>query len=350
MGSQIGALFGGLWGDPGQNFVNLQGGPDAVFGQKPQVADFTPTNLSDETGKAVDANTANYDSISALLNKIIPGFSDILQQGSSNTLSELQGQLPADVQAQVQRSSAFQSLMGGFSGTGMAKGLTARDLGRTSLDLTTMGNNSAQVWSKLAEEAYSPFTVSTAEQAGTTAANNAGAQANQQFKYNVAAAPDPGAAGIFNVDAALGQQMLSFGMAAAGGGIGGGGGGYNAGVGGQNASLQLVGGSGNSSAYQYNPSTGQYAQVPQATAVGAWSDRRLKENIRQVGVSPKGFKIHRFNYKGGSTLFEGVIADEVSKIAPEAVYEGGDGFRRVNYNLTDVSFRTVEPELFDKAA
>ncbi len=242
MGSQIGSLFGGLFGDAGANFVGDQGGPDKVFGTKPKVAPFVPVDLADETGKAVAGNLANLPDITALLDKVIPGFSDMLSQGTTNATSELKGEIPADVQAQIQRNSAFKALQGGYAGTGMSHALTARVLGRTSLDLTQMGSNSAQMWANLAEQAYSPFTVSTGQQAGTTAANNAGTQANQQFQFNVDAAPDPGALGIFNVDAALGDKMLSFGMASLGG-IGGGGGGgsgvpeqaptgynYNAGV------------------------------------------------------------------------------------------------------------------------
>lgn len=347
MGSQIGALIGGLWGDPGQNFVDLQGGPDAVFGKKPQVAPFVPVDLTDETSKAVAGNLQNYPAITDLLNKIYPGFSDILAQGSQNTLDELQGKLPADVAAQVQRSSAFQSLMGGFSGTPMAHALSARDLGLTSLNLTQTGTNAAQQWASVAEQAYSPFTVSTSQQAAVTAANNAGTQANQQFKYNVAAAPDPGAAGIFNVDAALGQQMLSIGGAFLGGSFGGG----NSAQTQPTSQWTLLGGQGNAPAYQYNPASGVYQQVPQAQPVqGAWSDRRIKENLRYVRTSKAGHRIYQFSYLNGTTRFEGVIADEVAQRKPEAVYDGGDGYKRVNYNLIDVEFKVLPDELGLEAA
>lgn len=248
--SQIGALFQGLWGDAGASFVGEQGGPNKVFGTKPSVANFVPIDLSAETGKAVAGNLENYSSITDLLNKLIPGFSDMLSQGASNTASELRGELPPDVAAQVQRGAAYKALQGGYSGTPMGHALGARDLGRTSLDLMAAGTNAAQLWTNLAESAYSPFTVSTGQQAGTTAANNAGLQAQQQFEYNVKAAPDPGALGIFNVDAALGQQMLSFGMAAAGGAMGGGGG---------TGSAQAPTGAGyGTPGYMYNPQTGQY--------------------------------------------------------------------------------------------
>lgn len=270
MGSQIGALFSGLWGDAGQNFVDLQGGEDAVFGTKPKVAPFEEIDLSSETTKALAANIENLPAITALLDKVIPGFSDLLATGTSNALSELKGELPPDVAAYIQRTSAFGSLMGGYSGTPMSKARTARDLGRTSLDLTTMGNNSAQIWTNLAEQAYSPFTISTGQQVSTTAANNAGIQANKQFQFNVDAAPDPGAAGVFGLDKELGMQMLSFGMGAGAGAIAGGGSGaasqyaqYAQYLPQQTSSNTMAGTGG----YTYDASIGQY--VP-ATSGGDW--------------------------------------------------------------------------------
>jgi hypothetical protein len=82
----------------------------------------------------------------------------------------------------------------------------------------------AQQWTGLAESAYSPFTISTGQQAGTTAANNAGIQAMKQFQFNVAAAPTPASLGHFLLDKSIGDQFMSFGLGAAGGAIAGGGG------------------------------------------------------------------------------------------------------------------------------
>lgn len=246
------AFFSGFFGgDPGANLVDAIGGGADIFGSRPQVAPFVPVDLGAETAKATASNLVNYDSITALLDKIIPGFSDQVSQASTNTLSELQGQLPPDVAAQVQRSTAYQALQGGYSGTGMAKALTARDLGLSSLNLTQMGNNSAQLWSNIAEQAYSPFTVSTGQQASTTAANNAGTQAQQQYQFNVNASPDPAAAGTFALDNQIGQQFLSFGLGAAGGAIAGGGASAPAAATGYPTQY-------NSPGYQYNPYTGQY--------------------------------------------------------------------------------------------
>jgi hypothetical protein len=234
------------------------GDPSRIFGKRPDVAPFVPVDLSAETAKAVSANLENFDSITALLDKYIPGFSDMLQQGTTNALSELQGKLPQDVQDQVQRSSAFAALQGGFGGTAMGHALTARDLGLTSLNLTQLGGNAAQLWSQYAETGYGPFTISTGQQAGTTAANNAGTQATQQFQFNVDAAPDPATAGLFMLDQHIGDQFMSFGLGAAGGAI--------AGVG---SSLPKTNAPTGTGTWLYNPATGQYTPTAASTTSGA---------------------------------------------------------------------------------
>jgi hypothetical protein len=72
------------------------------------------------------------------------------------------------------------------------------------------------------------------------------------------------------------------------------------------------------------------------------SDRRLKENIINVGKSEKGFNIYNFEYKDkkfGEGVYQGVMSDEVPK---EAVITGTDGFDRVNYSLLDVEFKKIK--------
>jgi len=238
----FGSLLSG--GDIGESLINNidpTGGKD-IFGSRPEVADYVPVDLSAETGKAIAGNLKNYDAVTALLNKIIPNFSETVSTGMGNALSELRGELPDDVAAQIQRSSAYKALQGGYGGTGMSKALTARDLGLTSLNLTQMGNNTAQVWSQIAEGGYSPWEVSTGQQAGTTAENNAGIQGNKQLKFNVAASPDPAVAGHFALDQHIGDQFMSFGLGAAGGLIAGGGGTPQP-------------------SYAYDPRTGSYVPV-----------------------------------------------------------------------------------------
>lgn len=190
--------------------VNEAGGKDKVFGTKPTVADYKPTDLTTEAGRAAKGNLANYDDIIALLDKMIPGFSEQQKQGSKNTLSMLRGEIPEDVQSAVKRNSAFRALSGGYGGSGMSKALTARDFGRTSLDLMGEGTNSAQKWASFGTGVAAPFIVTAPAQAEMTMKNNLYSQAVEQMRANVLAAPDPGAAGIFNLQTAMGAMAASF--------------------------------------------------------------------------------------------------------------------------------------------
>jgi len=219
----MGALFTG--GSIADATTGASGGDDAVWGRKPETAEFMPVDLQAEIGRATGANLANLDSINALLERIMPGYTGMLAQAGRNNSALLRGEIPDDVAAQVQRNSAYKAVQGGYAGSGMGKALTARDFGRTSLDLQQLGGNSAQQWATSAQQAYSPWLVSAQEMAGNTRTNNAGEQAYQQRVFDVAAAPDPAAAGKFGIDSAIGMQMLSMGMGAAGAAYGGGGGG-----------------------------------------------------------------------------------------------------------------------------
>jgi hypothetical protein len=75
-------------------------------------------------------------------------------------------------------------------------------------------------------------------------------------------------------------------------------------------------------------------------AIGAFaaSDERLKEDIEKIGESKSGINIYTFRYKDKPEVFQGVIAQEIQEINPEAVIEK-DGFLAVNYDLIDVEFK-----------
>jgi hypothetical protein len=178
-----------------------------IFGTKPKVAPFIPTDLSVEAGKATSANLANYPAISELLDKIVPGFSGLEAQGLSNAASELQGRIPDDVKAEIFRDTAQQAEQGGFAGTPMKGALTARDLGQTSLGLQQAGQNSAQSWASIAEGLTQPYLITTGDETAVAQANAAGQQATAQAQNNIAAAPNPAAAGLFNFDTAQNQSQ-----------------------------------------------------------------------------------------------------------------------------------------------
>lgn len=88
-------------------------------------------------------NSFNQDQLNAMLEKSIPGYSNIRNQQSGNIQNLLSGTIPDDVLAQIQRSSASRALQGGFGTGGARDSLTARDLGLTSLDLMNQGQGFA---------------------------------------------------------------------------------------------------------------------------------------------------------------------------------------------------------------
>ncbi len=70
------------------------------------------------------------------------------------------------------------------------------------------------------------------------------------------------------------------------------------------------------------------------------SDIKLKENVEQVGVSPQGYNIYEFNYKGGNVRFRGAMAQDVVQKNPMAV--GIDqNYLTVDYSKIDVDMEVV---------
>lgn len=135
------------------------------FRTEPKVPKFKPINIDAEQARAIGANATNLPASEAIASRVnafnqseydkmlestLPGYAGIKSRISKNISSQLAGEIPEDVSLAVQRNAASRSLYGGFSGSGMAKNLTARDLGLTSLDLTQQGLDSAQRWMSMA--------------------------------------------------------------------------------------------------------------------------------------------------------------------------------------------------------
>ena len=82
-------------------------------------------------------------------------------------------------------------------------------------------------------------------------------------------------------------------------------------------------------------------KAPGLAAALSTSDRRLKENIKLVGKSKRGFKIYTFEYKNkkyGEGVYQGVMSDEIPR---ENVIINQDGYDMVNYSNLDVEFKRV---------
>lgn len=61
------------------------------------------------------------------------------------------------------------------------------------------------------------------------------------------------------------------------------------------------------------------------------SDRRLKTEITRIGTLRSGLCLYRFRYVWGGPLQIGVMADEVARVAPDAVSIDTFGYAKVNY-------------------
>jgi len=69
-----------------------------------------------------------------------------------------------------------------------------------------------------------------------------------------------------------------------------------------------------------------------AGLLGAFSDRRLKTDIKDVGRTHDNQKIYSYRFKGSNVPQIGMMADEVEGKTPEAVETGPEGFKRVRYD------------------
>jgi hypothetical protein len=79
--------------------------------------------------------------------------------------------------------------------------------------------------------------------------------------------------------------------------------------------------------------------------IAAASDRDLKENIKQISISPSGIPIYEFDYKdkkNGVGTYEGVMAQDLLESNPSAIIKGRDGYLSVDYSQIDVEFRRIK--------
>jgi Protein of unknown function (DUF3300)/Chaperone of endosialidase len=74
---------------------------------------------------------------------------------------------------------------------------------------------------------------------------------------------------------------------------------------------------------------------------GRRSDIRLKEDIVPLGPLDNGLELYRFRYKGSDrTAYVGVMAQDVQRIEPHAVWRAPDGYLRVDYDRLGLKFMT----------
>jgi len=81
----------------------------------------------------------------------------------------------------------------------------------------------------------------------------------------------------------------------------------------------------------------------------AVSDIRLKTHIVRVGETEGGLPLYTFRYLGGTTIYRGVMAQDVLTVMPEAVILMPNGYWAVNYDMLGLAMEIVDWP-FDPAA
>ena len=73
----------------------------------------------------------------------------------------------------------------------------------------------------------------------------------------------------------------------------------------------------------------------------AFSDSRLKENVRKIGKSPDGIPIYTFNYNGKKEKYSGVMAQDLLELGYKDSVQIIDGYYVVDYNTIDVEMKKI---------
>lgn len=72
------------------------------------------------------------------------------------------------------------------------------------------------------------------------------------------------------------------------------------------------------------------------------SDMRLKTDIAQIGTAANGLPLYQFRYLGDTTLYEGVMAQDVLQHTPAAVLTGPLGVMAVDYGMLGLEMKIID--------
>ena len=157
---------------PGYNPQQALGLEQQQFAQMAPQAQGYASNLYNQAAQqGIDFSNQGTAQNIRLQNKVTPGSSAQREQALQQINSYIQGQVPQDVQQNINRQVA-QNLGGGFnlfSGGGQAPQNFARNIGQTSLGLSQYGLSAAPTWQQLAN------TMVVSPQVGLAAGLQAGA-------------------------------------------------------------------------------------------------------------------------------------------------------------------------------
>ena len=90
------------------------------------------------------------------------------------------------------------------------------------------------------------------------------------------------------------------------------------------------------------PTGGSTPPPPPPSRGNLVSDMRLKKDIIRVGTTRYQLPLYDFSYIDQPGRFEGVMAQDVLKVMPQAVSIGADGFYRVNYTMLGIEMKRLQ--------
>ncbi|MEW9805451.1 tail fiber domain-containing protein [Mesorhizobium sp. ZMM04-5] len=71
------------------------------------------------------------------------------------------------------------------------------------------------------------------------------------------------------------------------------------------------------------------------------SDIRLKRDVECVGAAPNGLPLYTFRYLWSDAVYQGVMAQDVLKVFPEAVSTMPGGYLGVRYDMLGLEMTRV---------
>jgi hypothetical protein len=80
---------------------------------------------------------------------------------------------------------------------------------------------------------------------------------------------------------------------------------------------------------------------PTDSAIGTISDIRLKTDIERVGTAANGLPIYNFKYIGSDNVYQGVMAQDVLEVFPEAVTTMPNGYMAVRYDMLGMKMTRI---------
>ncbi len=72
------------------------------------------------------------------------------------------------------------------------------------------------------------------------------------------------------------------------------------------------------------------------------SDASVKTDVVRVGETASGLPLYHYRYEGFDEVFEGVMAQDLLKLRPEAVKRLDNGILLVNYDMIDAKLKLIK--------